>query len=64
MRLPAHQERREQAMASRRERPVTPRHQGRPVMGPYLEVAAEPGLLPQLVAVAVVAAEFEQPHEM
>jgi hypothetical protein len=51
-------------MPSRRERPVTPRHQGRPVMGPHLEVAAEPGLLPHLVAVAVVAAEFEQPHEM
>jgi hypothetical protein len=33
-------------------------------MGPHLEVAAEPGLLPHLVAVAVVAAEFEQPHEM
>jgi hypothetical protein len=64
VRLPAHQERREQAMASRRERPATPRHQGRPVMGPHLEVAAEPGLLPHLVAVAVVVAEFEQPHEM
>jgi hypothetical protein len=51
-------------MASRRERPVTPRHQARPVMGPHLEVAAEPGLLPQLVAAAVVAAEFEQLHEM
>jgi len=34
------------------------------VTGQHLEVAAEPGLLPQLVAVAVVAAEFEQPHEM
>jgi hypothetical protein len=56
--------RRSPAMASRRERLATPRHQGRPVMGPDLEVAAEPGLLPQLVAVAVVAAEFERPHEM
>jgi hypothetical protein len=62
VRLPAHQERRERATALRPEQPVTPRHQGRPVMGPHLEVAAEPGLLPQLVA--VVAAEFEQPHEM
>ena len=51
-------------MASRPERPVTPRHQERPVMRPHLEAAAEPGLLPQPVAVAVVAAEFEQPHEM
>jgi hypothetical protein len=51
-------------MASRQERPVTSRRQGRLVMGPDLEVAAEPGLLPQLVAVAVVAAEFEQSHEM
>ena len=29
-------------------------------MWPHLGAAAEPGLLPQLVAVAV--AEFEQPH--
>ncbi len=43
---------------------MTPRHQGRPVMWPHLEVAAEPGLLPQLVGVAEAAAEFEQPHEM
>ena len=64
MRLPAHQERRERATALRPEQPVTRRHQGRPVMGPRLEVAAEPGLLPQLVAVAAAAAEFEQPHEM
>jgi hypothetical protein len=52
--LPAHQE--------RRERPVTPRHQERLVMWPHLEAAAEPALLRQLVAVALVAAEFEQPH--
>jgi hypothetical protein len=64
VRLPAHQERREQAMASRRERPVTPRHQGRPVMWAHLEGAAGPGLLPPSVAVAVGAAGFEQPHEM
>ena len=64
MRLQAHQGRRERAMASRRERPVTPRHQERPVMRPHLEAAAEPGLLPQLVGVAVAEAEFEQPHEM
>jgi hypothetical protein len=51
-------------MASRPERPVTPRHQERPVMWPHLEAAAEPGLLPPSVAVAVGAAEFEQPHEM
>jgi hypothetical protein len=50
-------------MAERRERPVTPRHQARPVMGPHPEVAAEPGLLPPSVAVAAVV-EFEQPHEM
>jgi hypothetical protein len=31
-------------------------------MWQYLEVAAGPGSLPQLVAVVVVAAEFEQPH--
>ena len=62
VRLPAHRGRR--AMASRREPPVMPRHQERPVMWPHLEAAAEPGLLPQPVAVAVVAAEFEQPHEM
>jgi hypothetical protein len=42
---------------------VTPRHQERPVMWPHLEVAAGPGLLPQLVAVGA-AAEFERPHEM
>jgi hypothetical protein len=39
-----------------------PRHQERPVMWPHLVAAAEPALLPPLVAVAVVAAEFEQPH--
>jgi hypothetical protein len=34
-------------------------------MWPPLEVAAEPGSLPQLVVVAAAAAaEFEQPHEM
>ncbi|PYK42951.1 MAG: hypothetical protein DME46_08720 [Verrucomicrobia bacterium] len=60
----AHQGRRERAMASRPERPVMPRHQGRPVMWPFLEAAAGPGSLPQLVAVGAVAAEFEQPHEM
>jgi hypothetical protein len=49
-------------MASRREPPVTPRHQERPVMWQHREPAAQPGWLPQLVAVAVVAAEFEQPH--
>ena len=37
-----------------------PRHQERLVMWPHLGAAAEPGLLPQLVAAA--AAEFEQPH--
>ena len=58
--LPAHRGRR--AMASRRERPVTPRHQERPVMRPHLVVAAEPALLRQLVAAALGAAEFEQPH--
>ena len=63
MRLPAHRGRREQAMALRRERPVTPRHQERPVMWQPLEVAAGPGWLPQLVAVGA-AAEFERPHEM
>jgi len=36
-----------------------PRHQEHPAMWPHLEAAAEPGLLPQPVA---VAAEFEQPH--
>ena len=64
MRLPAHQGRRERAMASRPERPARPRHRGHPGMWPHLEVAAEPGLLPQLVGVAVAEAEFEQPHEM
>ena len=64
MRLPVHRGRREQAMASRRERRVTPRHQERPVMWLHLEVAAEPGWLPQLVAAGAAAAEFEQPHEM
>ena len=58
VRLPAHRGRR--AMASRREPPVMPRHQERPVMWPHLVAAAAPALLPQLVAVA--AAEFEQPH--
>ena len=62
VRLPARQERRSRAMASRPERPATPRHQERRVMWQHLEVAAEPALLPQLVAVAVVAVEFEQPH--
>jgi hypothetical protein len=77
VRLPARQGRRERAMASRQERPVTPRHQERPVMWPDLEVAARhqgrpvmwpdpevaagPGSLPHLGA---AAAEFEQPHEM
>jgi hypothetical protein len=51
-------------MASRRERRVTPRHQERRVMWLHLEVAAGPGLLPQLVAVGAAAAEFERPHEM
>jgi hypothetical protein len=51
-------------MASRREQPVTPRHQERLVMWLHLEVAAGPGWLPQLVAVGAAAAEFEQPHEM
>ena len=61
VRLPAHQGRREQAMASRRERPVTSRHQERPALWQHLEVAAAgPGLLSQPVAVA--AAEFEQSH--
>ena len=64
VRLPARQGRRERAMASRRERPVTPRHQERPVMSPHPEVAAGPGALPQLVAVGAAAAEFERPHEM
>ena len=43
-----------------------PRHQERLVMWPHLVAAAEPALLPPLVAVAVAvaAAEFEQPHEM
>ena len=78
VRLPAHRGRREQVRASRRERPVTPRHQERPVMWPDLEVAARhqgrpvmwpdpevaagPGWLPQLVAVGAAAAEFEQSH--
>jgi hypothetical protein len=48
-------------MALRRERPVTSRHQERPVMWQPLEVAAGPGLLPQPVAVEA-AAEFEQSH--
>jgi len=39
-----------------------PRHQERPVMWPHLVAVAEPALLPQLEAVAVVGAEFEQPH--
>ncbi len=64
VRLPAHRGRRERAMASRRERPVRPRHQERPVMWPHLAVAARPGLLPQLVAVGAAAVEFDQPHEM
>jgi hypothetical protein len=51
-------------MALRRERPVTSRHQERPVMWQPLEVAAGPGWLPQLVAVGAAAAEFERPHEM
>ena len=64
VRLPARQGHRERAMASRRERPVTPGHQESRVMWPHLEVAAGPGLLPQLVAVGAAAAEFEQPHKM
>ena len=67
MRLPAHRGRREQAMASRRERPVTSRHQERPALWQHLEVAAGPGSLPQLVEAveaAAAVAEFEQPHEM
>jgi len=48
-------------MASRRERPVTSRHQERPALWQHLEVAAEPGLLSQPVGVEV-AAEFEQSH--
>ena len=63
-RLPAHRGRRERAMASRPERPVTPRRQERPAMWQYLEVAAKPGSLPQLVAAEAAVAEFEQPHEM
>jgi len=59
----AHQGRRSRAMASRRARPVTPRHPGRPVMWRHLEAAAGPGLLPQRVG-AVAAEEFEQPPEM
>jgi hypothetical protein len=59
----AHQVRRLRATASRRERPVTPRRQERPAMWQHLEVAAGPGLLPRLVAVAA-AAEFARPHEM
>jgi hypothetical protein len=51
-------------MASHQERRVTPGHQERPVMWQRLEVAAEPGLLPQPVAVGAAAAEFERPHEM
>jgi len=62
VRLPARRGRRSRAMASCRERRVTPRHQERPAMWQRLEVAAEPGSLPQLVAVG--AAEFERPHEM
>jgi hypothetical protein len=62
VRWPARQGRRERAMASRRERPVTPRHQERPGMWPHLEVAAGPGSLPQLVAAG--EEEFERPHEM
>ena len=64
MRSPARQGGRERAMASRRERPVTPRHQERRVMWPHLEAAAGPGSLPRLVAVGAAAAEFERPHEM
>jgi hypothetical protein len=63
----AHQVRRLRATASRRERPVTPRHQERrerPVMWQHLEVAAGPGWLPHLVAAGAAAAEFERPHEM
>ena len=63
MRLPARQGRRERAMASRRERRATPRHQERPVMWQHLEVAAGPGSLPHLVVVGA-AEEFERPHEM
>jgi hypothetical protein len=63
VRLPARRGRRSRAMASRRERRETPRHQERLVMWQRLEVAAGPGWLPQLVAVGA-AAEFERPHEM
>jgi hypothetical protein len=51
-------------MALRQERPVTSRHQERPALWQHLEVAAGPGpgWLPQLVAVAAAAAEFEQSH--
>jgi hypothetical protein len=56
--------RRSPAMASRRERLATPRHQERPVMWQHLEVAAGPGWLPQLVAAVAAAAAFERPHEM
>ena len=63
VRLPAHRGRREQEMASRRERRVTPRHQERPVMWQHLEVAAGPGSLLQLAA-AEEEEEFERPREM
>ena len=61
VRSPAHSGRRARAMASRRERPVTPRHQERRASWQHLEVAAAPGLLSQPVAVEA-AAEFEQSH--
>jgi len=64
VRSPARQGRRSRAMASRRERRVTPRHQERRVMWQHLEVAAGPGWLPQLVAAVAAAAAFERPHEM
>ena len=60
--VPAHQGGREQAMASRGAAgDATAR--GRQVMWLHLEVAAGPGLLPQLVAVGAAVAEFERPHE-
>jgi hypothetical protein len=49
-------------MASRRERPVTSRHQERLALWQHLEVAAAgPGLLSRPLAVEA-AAEFEQSH--
>ena len=64
VRLLARQGRRSRAMASRRERRVTPRHRERRVMWQHLEVAAGPGWLPQLGVAGAAAEEFERPHEM